>query len=264
MNTQQQTVLKTVTELASSLPTEGKVAVLEHLLKQLKQISPEDIAKLTPTERQSLLQVLPPAANAVVELSTEEKLRAENRIQNDPAILAKLGFKGAIPTIIPELMAEAARTNGTLVLDYGVSLVDYAKALNAALGKDKANLHLRFWGRAEEATFATESSGDAPQWKIVPNTVREDTLGFSKVASLKHIPGSQTSEPRDTALMLGYNNLQTGEQMPGFVNRYTFTSQKNTLVGSSDDGVYVYVDNICDDDDGSSVGLAPRLAPESK
>jgi hypothetical protein len=196
--------------------------------------------------------------------SPEAKLRTENRIQDDPAILTKLGFRGTIPAISPELMTEAARTNGTLVLDFGVSLVDYAKALNAALGRDKSYLHLKFCGGAEKTTFATKSSGNAPQWKIVPNAVREDTLSLSKVDALKHIPGSQTSEPRDTALMLGYNNLQTGAQMPGFVDRYTFTSQKNTLVGSYGRGVLVLVDDDLFDGDGSSVvGLAPRLAPES-
>ena len=56
MNTQQQTVLKVVTDLTSSLPTDGKVAVLEHVFLQ---ISSYDLAKLTPAARQALLKVLP-------------------------------------------------------------------------------------------------------------------------------------------------------------------------------------------------------------
>ena len=68
----------------------------------------------------------------------------------------------------------------------------------------------------------------------------------------------------DTVLMLGYNNLQAGEQLAGFTNKYTFTNQKNTLVGSYVYGFYVYVFGFYDDDGNGHVGLAPRLAPESK
>ena len=40
----------------------------------------------------------------------------------------------------------------------------------------------------------------------------------------------------DTVLMLGYHNLQAGQELPGFVNKFTFTSKKDTLVGHYKDG----------------------------
>ena len=64
--------------------------------------------------------------------------------------------------------------------------------------------------------------------------------------------------------MLGYNNLQAGEQLAGFTNKYTFTNQKNTLVGSFGRGILVGVDGAYDVYGSCIVGLAPRLAPESK
>jgi hypothetical protein len=69
----------------------------------------------------------------------------------------------------------------------------------------------------------------------------------------------------DTVLMLGYNNLQTGEELAGFTNKWTFTNQKNTLVGSFGRGFGVDVnDDYGDRGDDPGAGLAPRLAPESK
>ena len=93
----------------------------------------------------------------------------------------------------------------------------------------------------------------------------DSTLGQSKVAALKSILGSGTCHPMDTVLMLGYNNLQTGNQLPGFENKWIFTDLKNLLVGSYGGGLNVHVsDNNADDNGYSNVGLAPRFAPESK
>jgi len=191
--------------------------------------------------------------------TTEQKLRAENRIQDDRAILAKLGYDKALPKISSKLLEECARTNGTLVLKFQTTVLAYQEKLNRSLGEQKGRLGLNYIG-----DNTLETTNKKPTWIIVPNTVKDDTLKLSKAAALRHVRGSQTCDPMDTVLMLGYNNLEAGRQMPGFTDKITFTSQKNTLVGSDGDGIFVLVD----DDYGAfgrrRVGLAPRFAPESK
>ena len=152
-------------------------------------------------------------------------------------------------------------TSGTLVLKFKTSILDYQSALNTALGSDKEHLHLSYIdGRTESLATTNEE----PSWINVPNTVSVDTLRMPKVTALNHVPGSETCDPMDTVLMLGYNNLQTGEQLAGFTNKWTFTDQKNTLVGSYRGGIFVDVDHFYVDFGSNDVGLAPRFAPESK
>ena len=222
------------------------------ILKILEQLG-GDVEKLKSLD----LSALKSAQEALPESQLEKILRAENRIQDNAAILAKLGFKGELPPISEELLQECARTSGTLVLKFKTTVSAYQENLNAALGSDKQHLHLNVYGSAKSLATKNED----PNWINVPNTVREDTLGMSKKAILNN--GSKTCDPMDTVLMLGYNNLQAGEQLAGFTNKYTFTNQKNTLVGSYGSGVYVSVDASYDAG-GFNVGLAPRLAPESK
>jgi len=191
--------------------------------------------------------------------TTEQKLRAGKQIQDDPAILAKLGFHNALPKISSKLLEECARTNGTLVLKFKTTVLAYQEKLNGSLGEQKGRLGLNY---LDDKSLAT--TNEEPTWINVPNTVKDDTLKLSKASALEQVPGSQTCDPMDTVLMLGYNNLEAGRQMPGFTDKITFTSQKNTLVGSDGDGIFVLVD----DDYGAfgrrRVGLAPRFAPESK
>ena len=225
------------------------------ILKILEQLG-GDVEKLKSLDLSALksaLEALPES-----QLSTEQTLRAENRIQDNPDILAKLGFKGELPPISEELLQECARSSGTLVLKFKTTVSAYQENLNAALGSDKQHLHLHVYGSGK--SLATKNA--KPNWINVPNTVREDTLGMSKKAILNN--GSKTCAPMDTVLMLGYNNLQAGEQLAGFTNKYTFTNQKDTLVGSDGRGIRVFVDAYCDDGGFNCVGLAPRLAPESK
>ena len=223
------------------------------ILKILEQLG-GDVEKLKSLD----LSALKSALEALPESQLEKILRAENRIQDNAAILAKLGFKGELPPISEELLQECARTSGTLVLKFKTTVLAYQENLNAALGSDKEHLHLVYITGSAKSLATTN---EEPNWINVPNTVREDTLGMSKKAILNN--GSKTCDPMDTVLMLGYNNLQAGEQLAGFTNKYTFTNQKNTLVGSYGDGIDVHVDGHFDDG-GNVVGLAPRLAQESK
>jgi len=245
----------------AALELTGKIAanpdLAEPILKILKQLG-GDVEKLRSLDLSALTSVQEALPKS--QLSTEQTLRAENRIQDNAAILAKLGFKGELPSISQELLEECARTSGTLVLKFKTTVLDYQASLNAALGSDKEHLHLYVGDRAK--TLAT--TNEEPNWINVPNTVRVDTLGMPKARALNHVPGSVTCDPMDTVLMLGFNNLQTGEQLAGFINKSTFTNQKNTLVGSRGGGIDVYVDDYCDDYGYDYVGLAPRPAPESK
>lgn len=196
------------------------------------------------------------------ELTTEQKLRAENRIQDDTAILAKLGYDKSLPAIPAELLEECARTSGTVVLKFKTTVLDYQAKLNEALGSDKKHLHLSY---IEDRAKTLATTNEEPTWINVPNTVKNDTLGLSKFDALKHVSGSQTCDSMDTVLMLGYNNLQAGQQLPGFTRKWTFTNQKDTLVGSDGHGILVHVfDASGDYGSYDRVGLAPRLAPESK
>ena len=227
------------------------------ILKILEQLG-GDVEKLKSLDLSALksaLEALPES-----QLSTEQTLRAENRIQDNPDILAKLGFKGELPPISEELLQECARTSGTLVLKFKTTVSAYQENLNAALGSDEKHLHLMY---ITDSAKSLATTNEEPNWINVPNTVREDTLGMSESAALKKVPGSATCNPMDTVLMLGYNNLQAWKQLAGFTNKYTFTNQKDTLVGSHGYGVIVDVyDHF--DAFGRRVGLAPRLAPESK
>ena len=222
--------------------------ILEQLGGDVKKLNSVDLSAL-----KSAREALPKS-----QLSTEKILRAENRIQDNRDILAKLGFKGELPPISQELLEECDRTSGTLVLKFKTTVLDYQANLNTALGSDKQHLHLHVYGSGK--SLATKNA--KPNWINVPNTVREDTLGMSKKAILNN--GSKTCAPMDTVLMLGYNNLQAGEQLAGFTNKYTFTNQKDTLVGSYGNGIGVGVCDFYDAYGPGLVGLAPRLAPESK
>lgn len=126
--------------------------------------------------------------------------------------MAKLGFKGELPTISQELLEECARTSGTLVLKFKTTVLNYQANLNAALGS-KERLHLSY---IDDKAKTLATTNEEPSWINVPNTVRVDTLGIPKAMVLNHVPGSATCDPMDTVLMLGYNNLQTGEQLAGF------------------------------------------------
>ena len=246
------------TKNRAALELTGKIAanpdLAEPILKILEQLG-GDVEKLKSLD----LSALKSAQEALPESQLEKILRAENRIQDNAAILAKLGFKGELPPISEELLQECARTSGTLVLKFKTTVLAYQENLNAALGSDKEHLHLVYITGSAKSLATTN---EEPNWINVPNTVREDTLGMSKKAILNN--GSKTCDPMDTVLMLGYNNLQAGEQLAGFTNKYTFTNQKNTLVGSFGLGFYVGVFDIFDGSGSYNVGLAPRLAPESK
>ena len=253
--------LDIATQNQAALELTGKIAanpaLAEPILKILEQLG-GDVEKLKSLDLialKSAQEALPKS-----QLSTEKILRAENRIQDNRDILAKLGFKGQLPPISEELLQECARTSGTLVLKFKTTVLDYQANLNTALGSDKQHLHLHVYDSAE--SLATKNA--KPNWINVPNTVREDTRGMSKNAALNKVPGSATCDPMDTVLMLGYNNLQAGEQLAGFTNKYTFTNQKNTLVGSYGRGIFVDDFGHCADRGRRIVGLAPRLAPESK
>ena len=225
----------------------------------------EQAAVLNQLERPALVLIpastLLPRPNGV---ATEAQLREENRIQDDAQILAKLGYAGKIPEKPEGFVEECIRQNGTLVLDFRCSLVNFAAKLNETLGEDNDHLYMRFYNGAEECIFATESPSGQPVWKVVPNSVRKESIGLAETTALNQVPGSQTCEPRDFAIMLGYHNLKTQCQMPGFKNRSTYTSQKKVIVGSYAFGIHIdervfYVDlGYC------VIGLAPRLAPESK
>ena len=247
------------TKNRAALELTGKIVANPDLagpiLKILEQLG-GDVEKLKSLD----LSALKSAQEALPEsqLSTEKTLRAENRIQDNPDILAKLGFKGQLPPISQELLQECARTSGTLVLKFKTTVLDYQANLNTALGSNKQHLHLKVNGSVKSLATKNED----PNWINVPNTVREDTLGMSKKAILNN--GSKTCDPMDTVLMLGYNNLQAGEQLAGFTNKYTFTNQKDTLVGSRGRGILVHVYGGYGDLGSNDVGLAPRLAPESK
>lgn len=229
------------------------VAILEILRKFGEDV--ELLSSLDLKTLQDVKDVLPKS-----QLPTEQTLRSENRIQDNPEILAKLGFKGKLPSIPQELLEECACTSGTLVLRFNTTVLDYQAHLNAALGSDMKHLHLYVEDRAKSIATTNEE----PNWINVPNTVRDDTLAMSKAEALNQVPGSETCDPMDIVLMLGYNNLQTGEQLAGFANRYTFTSQKNTLVGSPGGGIYLNIHDNYDAFGNFHIGLAPRLAPKSK
>jgi hypothetical protein len=227
------------------------LSIIKKLGNDSEKLNSLDLSLLT-----SIQDALPKSL-----LSTEQTLRSENRIQDNTAILAKLGFKGELPLIPAELLEECVRTSGTLVLKFKTTVLDYQANLNHALGSDKERLHLYVFDRAESLAKTNE----VPCWINVPNTVRDDTLGMSKATALNHVPGSATCDPMDTILMLGYNNLQTGERLAGFTDKFTFTNQENTLVGTyKSHGINVLIPDLCDADGEYYVGLAPRLAPESE
>ena len=246
------------TKNRAALELTGKIVANPDLagpiLKILEQLG-GDVEKLKSLD----LSALKSAQEALPESQLEKILRAENRIQDNAAILAKLGFKGELPPISEELLQECARSSGTLVLKFKTTVSAYQENLNAALGSDKEHLHLVYITGSAKSLATTN---EEPNWINVPNTVREDTLGMSKKAILNN--GSKTCDPMDTVLMLGYNNLQAGEQLAGFTNKYTYTNQKNTMVGSYGRGIVVVVYAYYVDDGYPDVGLAPRLAPESK
>ena len=199
-------------------------------------------------------------APAAPTASTEERLRAQGRIQDDPEVLVKLGYKGKIPQIPKELLEDCARTGGTAVLKFRTTITDLESKVRQALGPDGAELHLNVGDQAKDLAIMN----DRPEWINVPNTVDDATIGKPKVKALALVPGSSTCHPMDTVLMLVYNLLATGQQMPGFKDKFTFTDQKNTFVGSGDHSVTVNVDTCYDAEGCGFIGLARRTVPGAK
>lgn len=200
------------------------------------------------------------AANSGRLASAEQQLRVENRIHDDPKILAQLGYHGEIPEIPAELIEECVRTGGTVVLKFKTTVTDIQANLNAALKTDQRTLPL-FVG---SLAVGLATTNEEPEWIIVPNTVEVDTLSHPKAEALALFPGSATCDPMETVLLLGYNDLLVGEQMPGFKNQGTFTNLEDVVVGSSEQGISVGVFHDCDQDGHILVGLAPRLASKAK
>ena len=258
MNTQQQALLYVAKTSLGALPESGKIEAFNCLeLTTREKIVSGALADMSSEGRRAIISAYPAVPALDQPSTTERTLRAENRIQDDPAILAKLGYDKALPKIPRELLEECERTRGTVVLQFKTTVLDYQAKLNDSLGKQKGRLGLNY---IDDRKLAT--TNEEPKWINVPNTVNDGTLELSKAEALSRVPGSQTCGPMDIVLMLGYNNLQAGQQMPGFTNKWTFTSQKNTLVGSDGVGFRVLVGDLCDDGGCSDVGLAPRFAPE--
>jgi hypothetical protein len=185
---------------------------------------------------------------------SESTLRAENRIQDDPEILTKVGYMGDVPRIPTELLVECASSSFTLVLLFPTTIYQYQSNLNSALGKMNSHLFLRYSNRAKLAIDIREAI-----WVNVPNKVLDKTLLLSKAEALMSIAGSELCDPMETVLMLGYSNLLTKQQMPGFRNKGTFTRAKDVYVSSDGAGIGVFG---CEDFDNRrlcKIGLAPRF-----
>ena len=187
------------------------------------------------------------------EPSTEMKLLAGNQIHDDPAILYRLGFSGKLPAIPVHLVERCAQTGNSLVLSFPTTLLEYQAKLNKALGSRNKHLGLIF---VEDGASDLAIKNEEPAWIVVPNKVRDDTLGLAKEIALSRVPNGATYDPMNTVLLLGYNNLKTGQQMPGFKNKWTFTSREDTMVGSAADGIRVNFARGYDRSGNFQVGLA--------
>ena len=198
------------------------------------------------------------------QLSPEQILRAENRIQDNPRILADLGFKGKLPPIPEKLLQECVRTGGTAVLLYGTTIQEYQFNLNRALGL-KTHLHLYYGKRVNELAITDEE----PHFINVPNTVRDESLGRTKFEAFSNVSPldgvfATLCHPMYTVLMLGYNNLQAGKQLPGFTDKYTYTNEMNTVVGSTDKGIRVSNFSGNDYTGQHNYGVAPCFVPRRR
>ena len=198
------------------------------------------------------------ATPASYELSTKDRLRAQSRIQDDPRTLARLGYEGDIPEPPSELIERCARTGGTLVLMFKTTALAYQASYNGSLSSDE--WHLRMYLNDELKSLAILD--DEAKWVNVPNSVREDTLRLSKASALDRVSGGSTRDPMDTLLMLGYNNLLTGEQLPGFKDKWTFTNVKDVVVGSHGGGIRVDFNRHFDSEGDIGIGLAPDFEAE--
>lgn len=194
-----------------------------------------------------------------VSFKTEEQLITERRILGrDPNLLAKLGYVGHVPPIPANLIRECNLTNGTLVFDYQPSLFTFAYNYNNALAEVPPNHRLYMAiDRQVESKLVNEIPHNSPQWKVVPNTIRDEMCFKSKNEALAAAPkGNSTLEPRDFALMLGYYAISYGQRIPSFHHKFTFTNRDNVIVGFNSSNLMIDFRSDCDSNRDNFIGLA--------
>jgi hypothetical protein len=220
---------------AGILPQEGKTAVLEQLVSDMTAAA---LGALSPKAQGKLLQALAsteaatlPASKTAPTITIEqmkEALRAADCLYDIPEIWRMLGAK-EVP-VIPDTVIQKAYDEGGRVVLKCSSISDQANALRVA-GHD-----VYFDGTAEQRHYAENML--KPKWIVVQSHIDRKTLGFAKrdvVTADKPAP-----TPEDWFAAIAYAKLYDGRQPKGCENKWAFTSESGTVVGSFDDRIGVH------------------------
>jgi hypothetical protein len=222
---------KAAVEVAKSaaglLPQEGKTVVLDHLVSDM---TPEALKALSPEAREKLLQALTgtEAAQTITIEHMKAELRAADCLYDNAKIWEQLGAK-EVPAIPDTVIQEAYKKGGRVVLQCS-SISEKADALRIA-GHD-----VFFGGSADQRHYAENVS--KPEWIVVQSHIDGETLGSPKRAVVTTDKPAPT--PEDWFAAIAYAKLDGGRQPKGCENKWAFTSESGTVVGSID--AYILVD----------------------
>ena len=200
--------------IEAALDTDPKLARLLYLMVEAAQAgkSPEALATAS--------AILPEPKLSIAEM--KDVLREADCLYDNEQIWKQLGAKD-VPTIPEAVIKEAYEKGGRVVLKCS-SVSEKADALRAA-GRD-----VYFGGTAEQHHYAENVS--KPEWIVVQSHIDSKTLGSPKrdvVTTDKPAP-----TPEDWFAAIAYAKLDDGRQPKGCENRWAFTTESGTVVGSDD------------------------------
>jgi hypothetical protein len=176
----------------------------------------------------------PEAAPTITIEHMKAELRAADCLYDNAKIWEQLGAK-EVPAIPDTVIKEAYEKGGRVVLQCS-SISEKADALRTA------GHGVYFGGAADQRHYAENVSN--PKWIVVQSHINRNTLGSPKskvVTSEMPVP-----TPADWFSAIAYARLDGGRQPKGCENKWAFTSESGTGVGSVDGYICVVRDDFYD------------------
>jgi hypothetical protein len=184
-----------------------------------------------PVDRLAKAAATPPQPETAPTITIEQmknELRAADCLYDKAEIWEQLGAKN-VPALPDSVIQEAYEKGGRVVLKCS-SISEKAYALR------EAGFEVCFGGTAEQRHY--EDNVSNPEWIVVQSHIYTDTLGRGKrdvVTADKPEP-----TPEDWYAAIAYARLDGRRQPQGCENLYAFTAETGTVVGSSDNRIFVY------------------------
>jgi hypothetical protein len=175
-------------------------------------------------------------------------LRDADCLYVDKYIWERLGAK-EVPAIPDTVIQEAYEKGGRVVLKCS-SISEKADALRIA-GHD-----VYFGGSANQRLYAENVS--KPEWIVVPSHIDSETLGSPKSKVVTSEMPAPT--PADWFAAIAYAKLDGERQPKGCENKWAFTTESGTVVGSFDDYINVCRSDFFDHFGNINIGAA-RFGP---